>query len=49
MGLKPRALFPRLLERTGHIFLSKNGFNVNSKFSSLSSPTFPRLLMLTFI
>lgn len=31
-GPKPRPLFPGLPGRAGHIFLSKNGFNVSSKF-----------------
>lgn len=49
MGPKPWALFPRLLGKTGHIFLSKNALNMSSKFSPLPSPTFPRLPVLRFI
>ena len=32
MGPRSPALFPRLLGKAGHIFLSKNGFNVSSEF-----------------
>lgn len=45
MGPRSQALFPRLLGKTGHIFLSKNGFTVSSEFSSLPSPASPRLPM----
>ena len=31
-GPRSPALFPRLLGKAGHIFLSKNGFNVSSEF-----------------
>lgn len=49
MGPRSQVLFLRLPGKTGHIFLSKSGFNVSSKFSFLPSPTFPRLPRLRFI